>query len=123
MPASPRKLNSIVRKSLRFLKVKNSYADVYLVSNKEIQKLNYKYRRKDKPTNVLSFPNPKVFPDIGKQKFLGEIYLSPKYIQDHNESLEFMLIHGLLHLLGFNHIKKGDRIRMEKKEKELLKLL
>lgn len=123
MPINPRKLDSIVKKSLKTLGVKNSYAEVFLVSNKEIQSLNKKFRGKNKPTNVLSFPVPRKFPIPGKKKFLGEIYLSPKYIEEHNEDLEFMLIHGLLHLLGFNHIKKSDRIEMEKEEKRLMRLL
>lgn len=71
--------------------------------------------------NVLSFPHPIDFPrpDI-KQQALGEIYLNPQYILDHQENLIFMLIHGFLHLLGYDHIKKSDRITMEHKEQELL---
>ena len=118
-----KRLNFITELCLRELGIKNAYADVFLVSNEEIHKLNLKYRGKDKPTNVLSFPQPDNFPTPSKKKFLGEIYLSPKYIEGHNENLEFMLIHGLLHLLGFNHIKKSDRIKMEKEEARLLKLL
>lgn len=123
MPINPRKLDLIIKKSLKTLGVEDSYAEVFLVSNNEIQGLNKKFRGKDKPTNVLSFPVPDKFPIPGNKKFLGEIYLSPKYIEEHNENVEFMLIHGLLHLLGFNHIKKSDRIEMEKEEKRLMRLL
>lgn len=124
MPTNPRKLDLIVKKSLARLKIKDSYADVFLVSNAEIKKLNKKFRGKNKPTNVLSFPFAKNFPEPTKgKKFLGEIYLSPKYIKDHGENIEFMLVHGLLHLLGFNHIKKSDRIKMERQEKRLMELV
>ena len=100
---------------------RNSYAAIFLVSNKKIQSLNKKFRKKDKPTNVLAFPFAKGFPEPKKgKKFLGEIYLSPEYIRDHKENIEFMAIHGLLHLLGFNHIKKSDRIKMQSLEKKLM---
>lgn len=70
--------------------------------------------------NVKSFPAPKGFPDTTS---LGEIYLNPGYIEKEGEKLEYMLIHGVLHLLGYDHKKKNDIIRMEKKERHLMKLL
>jgi rRNA maturation RNase YbeY len=54
-------------------------------------------------------------PDI-KEKYLGEIHLNPFYIKSKGEDLLFMLFHGLLHIAGYDHKKKNDRIRMEKKE-------
>jgi len=76
------------------------------------------------PKNVLAFPAVADFPrpDI-QQKPLGEIYLNPQYISSHEENFDFMLIHGFLHLLGYDHIKKSDRILMEKQERLLLKQL
>lgn len=117
------KLNRISDKAFKHLGIKNSYADIFLVSNSEIQKLNRKFRNKNKPTNVLAFPDSDAFPSVSKSKRLGEIYLSPQYIEDHNEDMIFMLVHGLLHLLGFNHIKKSDRIEMEMREKKLMQAL
>lgn len=105
------------------LKIKNSYADVFLISNIEMRDLNKKFRGKNKPTNVLAFPSPGSFPKVANKNWLGEIYLNPKYIRDHKENLEFMVIHGLLHLLGFDHVKYSDRIEMEKLEKRLLSKL
>ncbi len=74
------------------------------------------------PKNVLAFPAPPSFPrpDL-KQPPLGEIYLNPNYIVGHNEDFEYMLIHGFLHLLGYDHIKKSDRMVMEPKEQALLR--
>lgn len=96
----------------RFLGIKNSYVEVYLVTSSFMNK------------NVLAFPFPENFPspDI-KQKPLGEVYLNPDYIKKNNENLVYMLIHGFLHLLGYDHKKKNDRIRMQKKESFLLKKL
>ena len=96
----------------RFLRQKNIYVEIYLVGDRFMEK------------NVLAFPAPKNFPrpDL-KEKSLGEIYLNPKYIGERGENLTFMLIHGFLHLLGFDHEKKSDTIIMQKREQELLKQL
>jgi len=95
-----------------FLKQKNVYLEVCLLPTRLMNK------------NVLSFPAPKGFPrpDI-KGRWLGEIYLNPSYIKENGENLVFMLIHGFLHLLGYMHDKKSDRIKMQNKEKELLQFL
>ena len=88
------------------------------------------------PKNVLAFPADLKFPrpDLKKPP-LGEIYLNPLRIakeeleivslremsrSDRNWKLDYMLTHGFLHLLGYDHIKKNDRIVMEEKEAELL---
>lgn len=93
--------------------------DVFLVDGPTMRKLNKKYRKKDKTTNVLSFVTPLNFPiDV-----LGEIYLDPKYIEKKNEDMIFMMLHGVLHILGYDHERNNDRIMMEKKEKQLMKKL
>lgn len=63
---------------------------IAIVSSKEIQRLNKKYRKKDKPTDVLSF-------DYGSS---GEVVLCPQQI---NGKIAQVLIHGILHILGYNH--------------------
>ncbi len=74
--------------------------------------------------NVLAFPAPKRFPRPDTPgKFLGEIYLNPGYIEEHGENLHYMLVHGFLHLLGYDHIAKGARIVMERRERVLMKKL
>lgn len=95
---------------LRFLGKKNLHAEIYLVGNRFMKK------------NVLAFPAPRFFPrpDLNF-KNLGEVYLNPDYIERHAESAVFMLAHGLLHLLGYDHKKNNDRIKMQQKEKLLLK--
>lgn len=95
---------------------------IYLIDGKAMRRLNREFRGKDKPTDVLSFEFPADFPvPKGEKRPLGEIYLNPAYIKKNGETLEYLLTHGILHLLGFNHIKKSDRIRMEKLEEKILK--
>lgn len=73
------------------------------------------------PKNVLAFPADANFPrpDLTAPS-LGELCLNPSYIEEHNENFEYMLVHGFLHLLGYDHMKKSDRILMEKEEQKLL---
>ncbi len=85
------------------------YVEVVLVGNKTLKK------------NVYAYPAFPGFPYPGiKEKPLGEIYLNPTYIKRQGERVEFMLIHGFLHLLGYDHVKKNDRIIMERLEQKLL---
>ena len=72
--------------------------------------------------NVLSFPADKNFPrpDLPCPP-LGEVYLNPEYISEHEEDLMLMLAHGILHCLNYDHENERDRIEMEEKEQELLR--
>lgn len=87
----------------------NFCIEVYLVDSQKMDK------------NVLAYPAPKEFPrpDLPAPS-LGEVYLNPNYIKKHGESLLYMFIHGFLHLQGYDHHKKDDRIEMQTREKELL---
>ncbi len=102
-------LKKVALKLLRLTGKKQKALEIYLVAEKFMK------------TSVLSYPAPSGFPrpDFSGQ-FLGEIYLNPDYIRRRGEDIFFMLVHGFLHLLGYNHKKKSDSIRMERKEEELL---
>jgi probable rRNA maturation factor len=92
------------------------------MTDSRMRVLNRRFKGKDAPANILSFSHPKDFiipAPPRKDKILGEIYLAPNYIKKHRENLDFMVIHGLLHLLGYDHAAKNDRMRMEKKEREI----
>jgi len=90
-----------------------------LCSDYFIRKLNRSYRGKDKPTDVLSF-------EFGDADLLGEIYISLQrakaqaraYGLTYEEELKRLLIHGLLHLMGYDHIKKAQRVVMEERERK-----
>ena len=114
--------HSLELASLACLEGKTLELSVALVGEKEIQALNGQYRKKDSPTDVLSFcehaSTEEICIESAKNKqeriFLGELILCPDYIKrnadEDGESLEYALIyitaHGILHLLGFDHGKK-----------------
>lgn len=101
---------------------KGSSVEAYLVADRTMRRLNRRYRGKDKATNVLSFPWPRNFVAFGfRARPLGEIYLGPDYIRRHGEDLSFMALHGLLHLLGYDHITMRERERMERAERKIVR--
>ncbi len=102
---------------------------VRIVSEDESQLLNSTYRNKDKPTNVLSFATD--LPDYIDSIHIGDLVVCAKVVaieaKEQNKSLSHhwahMLIHGLLHLLGFDHIDKIDADEMESLEVVILNQL
>jgi apolipoprotein N-acyltransferase len=103
---------------------KDSEVSVILTDDSEIRALNKKYRGLDKPTNVLSF-------ETGDSKLLGDIFISfdtvmkqaaeeGKTFQDH---AAHMVVHGILHLMGYDHIDDKDAEKMEKTEIKILNKL
>ena len=109
--------NSLVQifpRKYRFIKKKVSLT-VLLSNNKNIKKLNKKFRNKNKSTDVLSFPSEKKI-NIKKSPYIGDIIVSYEFMNKPKtlSSLEFkskvtkIFIHGFLHLLGYDHIKLKD---------------
>ena len=114
-------------KKYRFLNKKVSLT-LLLSNNKNIQKLNKIFRKKNKPTDILSFPlNKKV--KISKQTYLGDVIISYNFINKpkslntklFKDKVTKIFIHGFLHLLGFDHKKNKDYIKMLKKEGQIYK--
>ena len=111
--------------SIRFLKNKNISFSIELSGNKEIKILNKKFRKKNKATDVLSFPYDNLS-KIKKQKkkdiYLGDIILNFYKIEKKNfeENFNKLWIHGFLHLLGYKHKKNSDFKKMHKHEKLIL---
>lgn len=108
-------------KILLDLGLKNKQCELLLVDNPTIQNLNKIHRNKDKPTDVLSFPLESDFSPL-----LGSIVISLDFIKQNsekyhhtpNDEMALLFIHGILHLLGFDHEK--DRGEQRQKEKELI---
>ncbi len=110
-----------------------SSVDVFVVSLKEARRIKAESLHRglrvspestERGFNVLAYPHPKGFPCPDRRgNFLGEIYISPDFIKAEGQSVEGMLAHGFLHLLGYDHEKKNDRIRMEAQEKKLVRRL
>lgn len=114
-------LNRKIYKILDFLKQERVRVEVYLVGSLMMRRLNRQYGGQNEITNILSFGIPRGFAQpSGGTRSLGEIYLCPSYIKRQEEDIADLLIHGLLHLIGFNHAAKNDRIIMEKMERKIL---
>lgn len=75
--------------------------------------------RSEREINVLSFPETTPFPSLDARKPIGEVYLNYDWAEGKPEVLGYLLIHGILHLLGYRHGKIRDTIKMEKLEKHL----
>ena len=99
---------------------------VYIVDEAESQDLNFQYRGKDKPTNVLSFPAD--IPEEVGIPLLGDLVICAPIVaqeaQEQSKTLEahwaHMLVHGTLHLLGYDHSEDDEAEAMETLETELL---
>ena len=116
----------LARRAALFLKkmhVRGGVLDIFLLPHSEIKALKARFIRKKTEPNVLSFRDPIHFPhpEVKKNKrYLGEIYLNNDILKKTPERGESLLLHGILHLLGYDHVKKGDAERMESMEKRLL---
>ena len=98
-----------------------------LVSLEEIHRMNKEYRGLDRPTDVISFEET----DEEDENYLGDIFICIDKVYEQAKSYEhsnerefaFLLLHGILHLSGYDHIEKEDEIIMFKKQDELLEKL
>ena len=115
--------------------VENGEVSVTLTDNAYIHQLNRQYRQIDRPTDVLSFAlNESVEPDIENGPdidVLGDIILSVERAReqaaDYGHSLRreiaFLTVHGMLHLLGYDHMEEADRLEMEKEQRYVMEQL
>jgi probable rRNA maturation factor len=107
---------------VNFLNVSNKDIELLIVDDKTIQELNKNFRAKNKPTDVLSFPL-----EENKYAPIGSIVISSqtaqkaaeKFGHSLEEEITLLFIHGLLHLLGFDH--ETDNGEMRAKEQEIIK--
>ena len=124
--------NSLVQvfpKKYRFIKKKISLT-ILLSNNRNIKKLNKKFRNKNKSTDVLSFSSEKKI-NIKKSPYIGDIVVSYEYMNKPKSlnALEFKdktiktFIHGFLHLLGYDHIKLKDFKEMLIEEEKIYKAI
>ncbi len=113
----------ILSKTSSFKSKKHEFS-ILLTNNKEMKNLNYKFRKKNKTTDVLSFPikikNKKIL-------YVGDIAISYEIIKERSKKTNFSLefdkvwIHGYLHLIGYDHKKLNEFKKMFKKEKSILR--
>ena len=128
MPVEAKKIKKAAERILASLRISGYELSVLLLDNKGIRAVNKKYLGRNRPTNVISFSlaegefgniNPQVLGDvvISAEKALEQAETRGTSLE---EELTFLLIHGILHLVGYDHEKKGsEREKMRKKEKEV----
>lgn len=111
----------------------NAQVSLAFISEDEITELNAQYRDIDQPTDVLSFECDAFDEDALSERdpdeplILGDILIAPEvarvqakqYTMSFDEELSFLLIHGLLHLCGYDHIDEDEAQLMEQREQEL----
>lgn len=115
------KLARLAQKILKMLGVRAATLDIILLDNAKIAALKARFIKKKTEPNVLSFPEPVSFPHPEtKKRYLGEIYLNRDILKKSPERANALLLHGVLHLLGYDHIKKADVVEMEALEKKIL---
>ena len=111
--------------SLSLFKKKSKNHTIFLTNNKKMRELNKKFRNKNKTTDVLSFPFHNKT-NYNKNIYLGDIAINYEIINKRSKNSNFfiefdkMWVHGYLHLLGHNHKKKKDFIKMKKLENLIL---
>ena len=128
--------NKIYKFNRKFKKYKKKviYCTLVLTGNDEIRKLNKRFRKKNKTTDVLSFPfyskrefKQKIKSD--KEIYLGDIVVNFHKVKNKKNKNNFILefnklwIHGLVHLLGYDHKKDLDFLKMSNVEKKFMSYL
>ena len=110
-------VKNVLESALRYLKIENSIFNVIIVSTEKIHELNKTYRNIDRPTDVISFAleDDETFVKTD-YRVLGDIYIcldkakeqAIEYGHSFKREICFLSIHGLLHLLGYDHMTKED---------------
>ena len=117
-------------KVLELLEQGQAELSLAIVGNTEIRKLNAEYRKRDYPTDVLSFPSDTVLPT--GRRVLGDVIISVDRAQEQaeergrtlHEEIVTLLIHGILHLLGYDHERSAKEARsMARLEKKIYQKL
>lgn len=140
LPNEEKLIKEVVSRVLKEEKVLPE-VDVYitLTNNEEIHKINKEYRDVDRPTDVLSFPMYERDEIAGLkndtndeiEKILGDIIVSIEKVREQAEEyghsfereLAYLVTHGMLHLLGYDHMIEEEKAVMRKREEEILETL
>lgn len=121
-------IKSRLRKILEYLKIEEKEISLLLVDDEGITEINHQYLQRNRPTNVISFSMAEgEFGDINSH-ILGDIVISVETaLKDADEGgidiedeIDYLMIHGLLHLLGYDHEDSdAEALLMKEKEKEI----
>lgn len=122
-------LYSVIDRTLAHEKVENAIFSIIFVTNEEIHEINKEYRGIDRVTDVISFAlEDSVDKNYNGIRVLGDIYICiPRMKEQANEyghsekrELSFLTVHGLLHLLGYDHMEHDDEVKMFSLQEEIL---
>jgi len=129
-------LKDKAKKIFNLLKKTGDYEfEINVIGLKKIKALNKKFRNKNTATTILSFVSSEskdcFIEAPSKYEYLGEIFLCPKEIEKQAKKIKIstkrqvtrILAHGILHLVGYRHDTDNKRIKMEKKEQNILEAL
>lgn len=98
---------------------------VAVIADKEMRRLNRRYRHQDKPTDVLAFPGRKGFPGDDFGEIVIAVGVCRRQARRHRHSVKkeftILLIHAVLHLFGYDHQRTADATKMERMERIILK--
>ncbi len=122
-----KKLIDAVLKKIDSEELKNGQINIKYTSEAEIKMLNKKFYNKTGVTNVLAFNNNQENPE-SKERLIGEIAIcisqiekeAKRYKKAVETRLKHMIVHGVLHLFGFDHQKKGEQKEMEQLENDII---
>ena len=122
-------INDLMIHALKLENVDNAEFNIIIIDNKRIKEINKEYRNIDKETDVISFAledaKDFIYSDF---RLLGDIYISLDKVKEQSKlynhsflrELSFLSVHGLLHLLGYDHMEKEDEEIMFKRQDEIL---
>jgi rRNA maturation RNase YbeY len=135
VPTLARQLQRTAKRLLEALHLQEAELSLLLVSDRVMHALNRDWRGKDRPTDVLAFPQDGVHaarPDAPTERLLGDVVISVDTARTQAAEIghplraegERLLVHGLLHLLGYDHERSAaEARRMQRKERALLRVL
>lgn len=127
-------INTVVKKALEMQQVTADVElSIVITDNNSIRKINKEFRDKDMPTDVLSFPGyePEEIEEVKKSEELmviGDIIISKEKVVEQAKEYEntferefaYLLVHGILHLLGYDHMEESEKIVMRENEEKIL---
>lgn len=135
---APNELKSVMRKAVRYalnhkdLKTTDPYeVSIIFVDEARIREINNDFRHIDRATDVISFAFSEGEGAEYAPYLLGDIFICTDVVASHaekygttfDEEMTFMVVHGILHLLGFDHHRKGEREEMRRAESVVMKRL
>ncbi len=127
----PDEIENIIDATLSILKQDNKISiNISFVDEQEITRLNKQFRNYSEPTDVLSFEAGVIDPETGK-KILGDIVICVPFVVNQstffknnlNDEIKLMIIHGMLHLFGFDHENEQSKAEMWDYQNKILKRL